>query len=216
MNHLLLFSLLLLSLFSASWKNYQEEEGDLLFQNLNCGKLCDAIFEVTESVNNYHLSHIGMVVKKENSFKVVEAYDGEVKITPMLEFLSRALDPNGQPRIIVGRLKEKHKILIKGAVTNGQALLGKPYDNLFDLNNDRYYCSELIYFIFRSANKGGDFFKIYPMTFKKKGSFEFHPVWQEYFNKLQVAIPEGKPGINPGSISLSHNIEIIHILGEIN
>ena len=51
------------------------------------------------------------------------------------------------------------------------------------------------------------FFYLEPMTYKFND--ETLPVWTEYFNNLNMSIPEGEPGINPGGISLSENINII-------
>ncbi len=55
------------------------QEGDLLFQNLNCGELCDAIEAVTEGVNGKDFSHCAMVVKINDSLKVVEAIGDKAK-----------------------------------------------------------------------------------------------------------------------------------------
>ena len=55
-------------------------EGDLLFQNLNCGALCDAIETVTEGVDGKDFSHCGIVVELNDSLKVIEAI-GDVDTT---------------------------------------------------------------------------------------------------------------------------------------
>ena len=39
------------------------QDGDLLFQDLNCGELCNAIEAVTEGVNGKDFSHCAIVVK---------------------------------------------------------------------------------------------------------------------------------------------------------
>ncbi len=79
-------------------------------------------------------------------------------------------------------------------------LLGKKYDFAFDLNNNTYYCSELIYKIFEGTALQ---FPTPKMTFKKEGSNEFLPFWIDYFEKLNCAIPEGEPGLNPTGMSRS-------------
>jgi len=38
---------------------------------------------------------------------------------------------------------------------------------------------------------------------------EFFPAWVEYYQKLKIEIPEGKPGCNPGGISTSKKIKIV-------
>ncbi|NJK86237.1 MAG: hypothetical protein HC906_09955 [Bacteroidales bacterium] len=65
--------------------------------------------------------------------------------------------------------------------------------------------------LFKKANDGNDFFTLTPMTFKAPGSDSYFPVWENYYHDLGFEIPEGKPGINPGSISRSEKIEIVHV-----
>jgi len=38
-------------------------------------------------------------------------------------------------------------------------------------------------------------------------------IWRDYYNKLKLDIPEGKLGINPGIMSISNKIDIVHIYG---
>ena len=47
------------------------------------------------------------------------------------------------------------------------------------------------------------------MTFKDPTTHQFFPAWVDYYKSLNMDIPEGKPGINPGSISTSNKIIII-------
>ena len=46
------------------------------------------------------------------------------------------------------------------------------------------------------------------MTYKKTNG-KFHEIWIEYFNELKMDIPEGKPGINPGKMTLNKNLKFI-------
>ena len=87
-------------------------------------------------------------------------------------------------------------------------LIGKEYDNEFKMNNNQFYCSELIYDIFFNSNNKKSFFNLKPMTYKYNG--QTLNTWIDYFNKLGIAVPENEPGINPGSISLSEKINIIY------
>ena len=82
------------------------------------------------------------------------------------------------------------------------------YDAEFKINNDKFYCSELIHDIFLEANNNTPIFQLEPMTYKVNGKTLL--VWEEYFNNLNIPIPENEPGINPGGISLSNKIRIIH------
>lgn len=48
------------------------------------------------------------------------------------------------------------------------------------------------------------------MTFKSPGSDEITEGWKEYFDKLHLPVPEGELGINPGAMSQSDVIDIVH------
>jgi hypothetical protein len=47
------------------------------------------------------------------------------------------------------------------------------------------------------------------MTFKSPKTKEYFEVWVDYYKKLNIEIPEGKPGCNPGGISTSDKLKII-------
>lgn len=183
------------------------KEGDLIFQNLKCGPLCDAINEVTYGYEGLNFNHIGMVIEHEGSLQVIEATWPEVCITPMKQFLSKTTEP-----AYLGRLISKHEKLIPQAKTFALEQLGVPYDENYLYANGKYYCSELIYDAFKSANKNKEFFRMYPMTYRSKYTGEYFPVWVQYFEKLDQIIPEGSPGCNPAGISWSKNITLTPIV----
>ena len=180
--------------------------GDLLFQDLDSSPLCDAIEKVTSGYKNLPISHIGIVLKENNKTYVIEAYEGVDTIT-IEKFLDRN-KYNGHPKVFVGRLKTKHNHLIPKAIDRGIQLIGKKYDEEFAPDNDKFYCSELIYEMFMYSNENLPFFKLKPMTYKFQG--KTLEVWSDYFDKLNIEIPENKLGINPACISLSDKIEIIY------
>jgi hypothetical protein len=190
------------------------QEGDLLFQDLDCGPFCDAIEKVTAGYRRANFSHVGIVVKDaNNSFVVIEAVPNGVEATSLQTFLGRSFDVNGRPKVVAGRLKPAFGHLIPFVLQEALALKGKPYDKVFVINNDAYYCSELIYEIFLHANDNNPVFTLRPMTFKDPDTGTTFPAWQEYFSKLGVSIPEGQPGINPGSISRSPALTIVYAYG---
>lgn len=187
---------------SVGAQNYQT--GDLLFQNLDCGAICDAIEAVTTGYDNQSFSHIGLVYVRNDSVYIIEAIGNDVHLSPITTFLERTENP-----LVHGRLKPEYSKLIPNAIQFALTQQGKPYDERFLYNNGKYYCSELIYDAFAFANNGKAFFQLEPMTFKKPDTQEYFPVWVTYYQKLNMPIPEGHPGINPGGISRSEKIEII-------
>jgi hypothetical protein len=189
------------------------KKGDLLFQDLDCGALCNAIESVTTGIGDAHFSHIGIVstITKENKIFITEALGGKVKETELEVFLARSKDKCGRPKVVVGRAKDLE--VNNNAIANLKKYIGKKYDDVFDINNDRYYCSELVYFSFEDSNRE-KLFSLMPMTFKDKKTGKYLKSWKEYFNKLNIDIPEGKPGINPGGISKSGKISILYKYGD--
>lgn len=189
------------------------QHGDLLFQDSDCGPFCDAIEKVTEGFQGANLSHIGLVVLSDDGPQVIEATSNGVVLTDLDTFLARSHDANGGSKVIVGRVKERYSALIPEAVQHSQTLIGKKYDHVFDIKNDTYYCSELVYEAFKNANDGESLFRLFPMTFIDPDTQETFGIWTEYYKDLGVAIPEGEFGLNPGGISLSDEIEIVHMYG---
>lgn len=198
----LLTLLLFVSLAGFSQK-LTLKSGDLLFQSMDCGPLCEAINEVTSGYQGRDFSHLGLVYLKNDSIYVIEAAGTEVKITPFETFKTYTTE-----KMYVGRLKRKYRALIPEAIAFALQQIGVPYDEEYVYNNGKYYCSELLYDAFLHANKK-PFFELFPMTFKSPKSNEFFEVWAEYYKKLQMEIPEGKPGCNPGGISTSAKLKII-------
>lgn len=183
------------------------KEGDLLLQNLDCGPLCDAIESVTDGFDGHDFSHIGLVTFKDGTQNayVIEAVGSNVRLTRMDSFMARTTN-----KVYVARVNPKYAALIPTAVAYAKMQLGVPYDDAFIYDNDKYYCSELIYDAFKSANGDKAFFKLEPMTFKKPKSNEYDPIWVKYYSELKTDIPQDKPGINPAGISRSGKLMILN------
>jgi hypothetical protein len=196
------------------------ESGDLLFQDLDSGALCDAIEQVTAGYDGTNLSHVGLVAQDAHQGPVViEAVSAGVVATPLHTFLARSLDDGHRPKVLVGRLNpaivpDCHG-LIRRAIEQARALEGRAYDKQFLIGNDSYYCSDLVYEAFRRANSGRPLFDLQPMTFKRTGSDEPMAAWRTYFAGLGVTIPEGCPGINPGGLSRSPVLTMVHEYGAV-
>ena len=46
------------------------------------------------------------------------------------------------------------------------------------------------------------------MTYRVNG--QTLDVWIDYFDKINISIPEGEDGVNPGGLSLSNKIKIVY------
>ncbi len=199
-----LFFLILLTAFSAFSQKVDLQDGDLIFQDMDCGPLCDAIEAVTEGYKGNDFSHMGMVYHKNDTTYVIEAAGSAVRLTTLEKF-----SENTAKRMYVGRLKKEYNNLIPSAISFSLQQMGVPYDDEYVYDNGSYYCSELIYDAFLFANSGKPFFKLYPMTYKQPNTNTFFPAWVDYYKSIGAAIPEDLPGCNPGGISVSDKIEII-------
>jgi len=204
---ILIYSILLSSCLPK--KKFELQEGDLLFQDLDSSPLCNAIELVTPGYKDANFSHIGLVVLDNDTIKVLEAIPPKVVLTDIKSFFNRSFDTEGRSKIIVGRLKDEFQHTIKDAIIYAKSKMGIRYDELFLLNNNSYYCSELIFEAFEKHS----IFKLKPMTFLHPDTNDTLNVWKNYYSKLGVTIPQNELGINPGIMSLSEKIEMIYYYG---
>lgn len=106
----------------------------------------DLIFQVSQSrqspfiqlATNSPWSHCGVIVEKEGKPYVLEA-SNVVKLTPLKKWIDRGK---------MGRYKRR-RVLNNPVKIKYAKYLGKRYDLAFKFNNDKYYCSELIYDIYK-------------------------------------------------------------------
>ena len=160
------------------FRNFDLKVGDLLFQDSDCGPFCDAIEKVTFGVDGCKFSHVGIFTRDglEGRPLVLEAIGRGVVATPIDSFFMRSYDSDGKSKVVVGRMKTEFQPLIPAAITHALSLRGKPYDDGFDIENDKYYCSELIYNSFRAANNGKPIFTLFPMTYKDPATNATFPI----------------------------------------
>lgn len=196
---------------------FRLEVGDLLFQDLACGDLCDGVNSTTYGYQHTSVSHVGMVVSLDQSQPMmIEAVSAGVKLTPLDEFLLRSTDPSGHPRTMVGRVDVKTAALIPAAIQAARHDLGASYNATFSPTGTGFYCSQLITQSFFEANHEQTVFALHPMNFKLEKSNQFSPAWVQYFAELKQPIPQGKPGNNPGRLSRDPHISIVYFYGQLH
>ena len=131
------------STISISAEKYLPHHGDIIFQSLPHSDLVNAIEGATES----KYSHVGIVIKSENGWIVREAI-GDVHDTPLNEFISRGREE----KIDVYRLKSKYQKFIPNFISASQTYLNHPYDIRYRMDDEKIYCSELVYKAFKNAS----------------------------------------------------------------
>jgi len=203
MRHFILLFFFALSSVVAQQK-VKLQDGDLLFQDMDCGPLCDAIEAVTEGYQGKDFSHMGMVYHRNDTIFIIEAAGSAVRLSTLEKFSGNTKKP-----MLIGRLKKKYQKLIPDAIAFSLKQIGVPYDDEYVYDNGSYYCSELIYDAFKVANNDKPFFQLFPMTYKQPGTNDFFPAWADYYKAINKPLPEGQPGCNPGGISTSDKIEIV-------
>ena len=197
------------------YSTFELKPGDLLFQDSDCGPFCESIEKVTFGIDGSKLSHVGMVVPKgADALVVLEAVSAGVVETPLDSFFIRSFDEDNNSKVVVGRVKQAYEHLVPKATAFAKTKLGVAYDEVFDITNDKYYCSELIYDAFKYANNDQPIFQLQAMTYVDPETNSLFTIWEDYFMALHVPVPEGQPGLNPGGMSKSDYINIVHFYGK--
>ncbi|MDP2890287.1 MAG: YiiX/YebB-like N1pC/P60 family cysteine hydrolase [Bacteroidota bacterium] len=191
------------SLFACTQPELQIklQSGDLLFRGATSGKISEAIDKVTQTSNETHFSHVGLVEVSDSGMVVLHASpDGGTCVVSLDEFQN----PEGDSVMVVAyRLKTEWQKTIPAALTKAKQLLGKPYNFSYILSDTAHYCSEFVYLAFATDSV----FTLEPMTFKDPATGNFPPAWSEYYQKMGLEIPEGQPGCNPNGMAASDKLE---------
>lgn len=108
-------------------------EGDVIFQTSQSSQS-----PLIQIGTRSHITHCGIVVIKEGKPYVLETLKTLV-LTPLDKFIAR-----GKEGKYWLKRSDKENIKIEYA-----HYLGKPYDLAFSFDNDIYYCSELVYDIYK-------------------------------------------------------------------
>ena len=109
-------------------------EGDVIFQTSQSQQS-----PLIQIATRSKISHCGIIVMKNGKPYVLETLKTLV-VTPLDKFIARGEDGKYW-------LKRSKKENIKIKYGN---YLGKPYDLAFKFDNDKFYCSELIYDIYKN------------------------------------------------------------------
>ncbi len=121
------------------------QNGDIIFQT-SLSAQSKAIQLATKS----KYSHMGMIYKNGNNFFVFEAVQ-PVKLTPLNQWIARG--QNG--KYVIKRLKNADQVLTPTTLAKmkqmGNKFMGKNYDLTFEWSDDKIYCSELVWKVYKDA-----------------------------------------------------------------
>ncbi|MCE2713417.1 MAG: YiiX family permuted papain-like enzyme [Cryomorphaceae bacterium] len=125
--------------------NGEIKSGDLIFHTSKSSQ-SKAIQIATKS--NY--SHCGIIYLKNKELFVFEAID-PVQLTPFSEWINRGY----RGPYVIKRVKNAAQILTQDRLKKmkkiGDAFKGRKYDGTFEWSDQRMYCSELIWKIYKRA-----------------------------------------------------------------
>ena len=126
-------------------KDVEFQNGDIIFQTSQSGQ-SKAIQLATHS----KYSHVGIIYNNGGKYFVYEAVQ-PVKLTPLDKWIDRGLDDH----YVVKRLKNADEILTKEALSKmkkvGERYKGKNYDIYFEWSDDKIYCSELVWKVYKEG-----------------------------------------------------------------
>jgi uncharacterized protein YycO len=121
------------------------KEGDMIFQTSQSSQ-CEAVRIATNS----KFSHCGIIYTIEGKYFVYEAVQ-PVKITPIEDWITHGKDND----YVVKRLKNAKELLTVATLqkmkTYGKQFMNKDYDSHFGWSDDKIYCSELVWKIYKNG-----------------------------------------------------------------
>ena len=126
-------------------KDVTFQNGDIIFQTSQ-SKQCEAVKIATNS----KFSHCGIIYIENGKTYVYEAVQ-PVKMTLLDDWISHGKDS----KYVVKRLKNADKILttkvIQKMKSYGKLMNNKDYDLYFEWSDDKIYCSELVWKIYKNG-----------------------------------------------------------------
>jgi len=177
-------------------------EGDILFQISTSGQ-----GKAIQLATNSPYSHCGILFREHNEWMVFEGVQ-PVKKTKLSDWINR-----GEGHHYVSKRHKDAASLLTKAVKEkmkeeAKKLVGKNYDLTFEWNDDRIYCSELVYKIYQRG-AGIEVGKL-----QKLREFDLsNPIVKaKLVERYGTKIPLDEPVISPGAIFSDTNL--VEILSE--
>ncbi|HTN76979.1 MAG TPA: YiiX/YebB-like N1pC/P60 family cysteine hydrolase [Pirellulaceae bacterium] len=179
------------------WKywNYQPQEGDIIMQSLTRGPMINMIEGATKSP----WSHCGIVMREQGRWVVYEA-SSYVEGTPLADVILRSRDE----QYAIYRLKPEHRQHIPRVLEEVRKLDGLPYDTRYEMDDEKIYCSELIYKAYRNAT-GRPLGKLVRLD-----ELAWQP-YEQFIEKLEGGpVPLDRVMITPRDLAQAEQLELVY------
>jgi hypothetical protein len=121
------------------------QNGDIIFQTSKSSQS-----KAIQLATNSKYSHMGLIYETNGLFYVYEAVQ-PVKLTKLNDWIKRGENSH----YVLKRLKDSEHLLTKENLKKmkdfGEKFRGKNYDIYFEWSDDKIYCSELVWKIYKGA-----------------------------------------------------------------
>jgi hypothetical protein len=175
-------------------------EGDILFQTSDSPQ-AEAIGLATHS----QYSHCGILLKENNEWVVLEAVQ-PVKTTPLKAWIAHGKSH----KYAVRRLKNVEMVLKPNIITlihnDAKKYIAKDYDIYFGWADDRIYCSELVWKIYKAATA----LEIGKLQTLREMDLKSPLVQKQLAARYGSKIPYDEPVISPQAVYESALLETIN------
>jgi hypothetical protein len=178
---------------AIGWMRYEPLEGDLIFQSLPRNPLVDTI----EGSTGSPYSHCGILTRKDGRWVVLEAI-GPVRETPLFSWIRRGRGSFFE----VYRLKPEFQPTVPAMVARAREFLGLPYDINYELDDEKIYCSELIWKACRHAG-GGDL-----GVLVKLGQLNWRP-YERVIRQIEGSLPLEREMITPRALAEAGQVDLV-------
>ncbi len=195
-----LIYLTLIILINLNCKSYELRNGDIIFQSSKSNQS-----KAVELATRSPYSHMGIIYIKENKPYVYEA-SNVVKLTDFKTWVKRGK----KSKYEIKRLKNSSALLneekMKKLYEAGKKYQGKSYDLYFEWSDDKIYCSELVWKIYKDVLG----IEIGKLTYLKDFDLTSNEVKKKLSERYGNKIPEDELVISPDNMYKSELLELIY------
>lgn len=173
-------------------------EGDIILIRSQSEQAA-AIAEGTNSI----WTHVGIIVKRSGDWHVAEAV-GPLAVKPLSAFIGRSKNKTYK---IVRNQRFSQKMLPK--LYAALYKYNQPYDIFFEYSDERIYCSELVYKVFRDVT-GSGVGRIQKMKELRLDGPYVSKLIEERLTAIGKELNPEEPIITPVGLLDDNNLSLIH------